>query len=176
MKACHDLCFCSKKLHKVAIQWSEKDFQLSFWHCFHSPSQFSPFVGLFESRNSMRWKRLSAVILGFQSILKVAIQWKWKGLLIVILVCFQSKNKPILFADLFWKLQFNEMKSTLNCHFGFVFHKVVLSVPWRAKDFNWTFGCSLWKSIAPAVLGRFCTELACPCQLSCSLTSYWLWP
>ena len=136
-----------------------------------------------QSRNSMKWKELLIVIFLLSKsrsdcpffndlFLKVAIQWKWKGLLIVFLACFQSKNKPIPFADLFWKLQFNEMKSTFNCHFGYVFHKVVLSVPWRARDVYWTFACSFWKLNAPAVLGRFCTELACPCQLSYSYGSF----
>ena len=179
MKACHDFSFCSKKLQKVAIQWSEKNFQLSFnhsfWFYFQSQGQTVPFLMIFfESRNSMKMKRTFNCHFGFaftlfsesrnsmkmkktlnchfdfvftaQASLALLViffesrnSMRWKRLSAVILACFQNKSKTNPFADQFWKLQFNEMKRTFNCHFGFAFK--ICSESRNSMKMKRTFKC-----------------------------------
>ena len=147
MKACHDLSFCSKKLHtvKVAIQWGEKDFQLSFWFYFHSKGQAVLFAWSFlKVAIQWKWKQLPTVISGLLSylFLKVKIESTWKGFSTwspkqkqvapLLVICFESRNPMkwkelstsfwLCFPTFFWKSQFNENEKDFQLSFlNFVF-------------------------------------------------------
>ena len=111
MKACYDLLFCSKKLHKDAIQWSEKDFQ--------SKGQHVPIVMILcESRNSMKRKGLSTVI--------------W-------VLCLKSRSNCSCLNDIFWKLQFNENEKNFQLSFWFCFH--TFSESRNSMKMKKTFNC-----------------------------------
>ena len=89
---------------------------------------------LTQSRNSMKWKGLSAVILPcFQRkgqpapvvmiLFESRNSMKWKGLSAVILVLFsKSRSNCPWFNDLFWKLQFNENEKNFQTSFWLCFH------------------------------------------------------
>ena len=140
---------------KVAIQWKEKDFQLSFWFYFHSKGQdVSVYMIFFESCNSMKMKTTFNCHFGFCFHTWLAMKTnlcnglkdfqrhlglfpnqhqpapflviyfesrnstKWKGLSAVILTSvFTAQASPNL-RDRFWKSQFNEIKRTFTCQFG----------------------------------------------------------
>ena len=160
-KTHNDLSFCSKKLHKVAIQWNEKDSQLSFFY-FQSQGQTVPFVMIFfESRNSMKMKRTFTCNFGFAFTLFLKVGIQWKGLSTVILtLCSHNSSQPGPFSDLFWKSQFNEMKTTFSCHFGlfskqkqdeqFCWSFLKVAIQWNEKDFQLSFWLCfhtfIWKS------------------------------
>ena len=130
------------------------------------------------------WKGLSTVILTLfsqpkpgwpfcRSFLKVSFQWKWKGLSAVILAWFQSKSSRALLLIRFESCNSMKWKGLSTFILALLPIRSFSMIPWRARDVYWTFGCSLWKLNVPAVLGRFCTELACPCQLSYSYTMWY---
>ena len=79
---------------KSQFNENEKDFQPSFWLCFLGKSSFQWFF--FEYCNSMKMKSSFNYHSSFVFtllFLKVAIQWKWKGLSIVILALVFNKSR-----------------------------------------------------------------------------------
>ena len=84
---------------------------------------------------------------------------------------FQSKSRLSLLMTFFESRISMKMKRTFSCNFGFAFTakvKLSLLVVFESiKRIATVFKAKcVYRMLLP--FGRFCTELACPCQLSCS--------
>ena len=104
-----------------------------------------------QSRNSMKWKGLSAVILPcFQRkgqpapvvmiLFESRNSMKWKGLSAVILVLLsKSRSDCRWFNDLFWKFQFNENEKNFQTSFWLCFHTfnfLKVAIQWKWKGLS----------------------------------------
>ena len=123
-----------------------------------------------------KWKGLSTVILSlvlqsnpgwsfYGSFWKSQFNENQKDFQLSFCLCFYNQAQIVPFINLFKVVNSMQMKRTFKRHFGCAFTLVSESrnLVKMKRTFNCHFVCSLWKLDAPAVSGRFCTELACPC-------------
>ena len=114
--------------------------RMSFWVCFTVKAiiELSDLMTFFESLISRKMKRTFSCHF-------------W--------VLFQSESQLSLLTTFFESRISMKMKRTFSCNFGFAFTakvKLSLLMVFKAK--------CVYRMLLP--FGRFCTELACPCQLS----------
>ena len=122
----------------------------SFWLCFtvKARAELSDLMTFFESLISRKMKRTFSCHF-------------W--------LLFQSKSRLSLLMTFFESRISMKMKRTFSCNFGFAFTakvKLSLLVVFESiKRIATVFKAKcVYRMLLP--FGRFCTELACPCQLS----------
>ena len=105
-------------LKKAAMQWSAKNLQLWFWLCFwkfqfnQNEKDFQPSFWFYLQSEV----QISCLVI----FLKVAIQWKWRGL---STISFWLHVEVCISMFLFWKSQFNQDEKNFTTSFWLWFHR-----------------------------------------------------